>query len=417
MQTLSGRIISFPARDTATAPAGTGTVTAPELRARMEVAFTTFYNGLFDSACTTNDKHHHEHTLQLLRIVKARESTIIDSVCAEAARAGTTGEASGTLRLRHYFTQHCADLPLAPADWAPLKSAFDELMLAPAGRVAVTHPAAGESADSVDSTARIVERLRAGGLHLPLGFELAESATDPADEQAPEPEVPTAVVPESRISVVLRALKLSLAALPVLVLAPVGLGPATPPEAATPLLAVHGAAAPRAEQAPDTRIAAAAQVAGQSAAAAAPAAAQAPVAEPPAAAASQPAAAALENTAPLAAAAEPKAAADARLAMQVDFLLRRGDAALAELRLTEPFPDSAAANYAAVLALDAHNVAAQQGLERIVAAYAGLARGALKDGDTSYAQQLMERARSVLPDAAELQQLEHDITSSHVAQR
>lgn len=411
MQTLPGRIISFPARDTATAPAGTGTVTAPELRARMEVAFTTFYNGLFDSACTTNDKHHHEHTLQLLRIVKARESTIIDSVCAEAARAGTTGEASGTLRLRHYFTQHCADLPLAPADWAPLKSAFDELMLAPVGRVAVTHPPAGESADARDSTARIVERLRAGGLHLPLGFEFAESATDPADEPAPEPEVPTAVVPESRISVVLRALKLSLAALPVLVLAPVGLGQATPPAAATPQLAVQGAAAPRAEKAPDTRISAAGQVAGQSAAAAAPvpAAAQAPVAEPPASAASQPRAAALENTAP--------PAADARLAMQVDFLLRRGDAALAELRLTEPFPDSAAANYAAVLALDAHNAAAQQGLERIVAAYAGLARGALKGGDTSYAQQLLVRARSVLPDAAELQQLEHDITASHVAQR
>jgi len=122
-----------------------------------------------------------------------------------------------------------------------------------------------------------------------------------------------------------------------------------------------------------------------------------------------PAAAAGTVTAP---ARDAPPATAARLAAQVDYLLRRGDAALAALRLSEPFADSAAANYAAVLAIDAHNAAAQQGLERVVASYAGLARGALGRGDVAYAQQLLARARTVLPESPALAQLEQAITDA-----
>ena len=110
-------------------------------------------------------------------------------------------------------------------------------------------------------------------------------------------------------------------------------------------------------------------------------------------------------------------AAAARLATQVGYLLRRGDAALAELRLAEPYADSAAANYAAVLAIDALNAEARQGQERIVAAYVGLAQAALQRGDPGYAQQLLARARTVLPESAALQQLEQEITNARMAGR
>ena len=109
--------------------------------------------------------------------------------------------------------------------------------------------------------------------------------------------------------------------------------------------------------------------------------------------------------------------AAARLATQVDYLLRRGDAALAALRLSEPYADSAAANFAAVLAIDPQNAAARRGQERTVEAYAGLARVALLRGDTGYAQQLLARAHVVLPESAALQQLELEFRNAPMAGR
>jgi hypothetical protein len=97
---------------------------------------------------------------------------------------------------------------------------------------------------------------------------------------------------------------------------------------------------------------------------------------------------------------------DARLLSQVAYLLQRGDKALIELRLTEPFADSAAANYLAVLAIEPANAAAQQGLARVVERYSALVRAAVARGDTAQAELLLGRARSVLPHVPQLQELE-----------
>lgn len=108
----------------------------------------------------------------------------------------------------------------------------------------------------------------------------------------------------------------------------------------------------------------------------------------------------------------PQTASDPRLALQVDFLLRRADAALAALRLTEPFPDSAAANYTAVLALTPDNTRALEGLERVVAMYGSLVRGALASGNVTYASELFQRARSVQPASPLLAQMNQEIASA-----
>lgn len=97
---------------------------------------------------------------------------------------------------------------------------------------------------------------------------------------------------------------------------------------------------------------------------------------------------------------------DARLLSQIAYLLQRGDKALAELRLTEPFADSAAANYLAVLAIEPANAAAQQGLTRVVERYSALVRAAVARGNTAQAELLLGRARSVLPHVPQLQELE-----------
>jgi hypothetical protein len=97
---------------------------------------------------------------------------------------------------------------------------------------------------------------------------------------------------------------------------------------------------------------------------------------------------------------------DVRLLSQVAYLLQRGDKALTELRLTEPFADSAAANYLAVLAIEPANAAAKQGLTRVVERYSALVRAAVARGDTAQAELLLGRARSVLPHVPQLQELE-----------
>jgi hypothetical protein len=88
---------------------------------------------------------------------------------------------------------------------------------------------------------------------------------------------------------------------------------------------------------------------------------------------------------------------------QLNAHMQRGDTALAELRLTLPFPDSAMANYLAVLAIDANHAGAQQGLRRVVQRYADLVTTALAKGDPARATLLLSRARPVLPDDTRLQ--------------
>jgi hypothetical protein len=108
----------------------------------------------------------------------------------------------------------------------------------------------------------------------------------------------------------------------------------------------------------------------------------------------------------------PQTVSDPRLVLQVEFLLHRADAALAALRLTEPFPDSAAANYTAVLALTPDNTRALEGLERIVAMYGSLVRAALASGNMMYANELFQRAHSVQPDSPLLAQMDHEIATA-----
>ena len=84
--------------------------------------------------------------------------------------------------------------------------------------------------------------------------------------------------------------------------------------------------------------------------------------------------------------------------------MRRGDTALAELRLTQPFVDSATANYLAVLAIDANHAGAERGLMRVVQRYAELIRTALAKGDAGRAEVLLSRARGVMPHVLQLQE-------------
>jgi hypothetical protein len=94
---------------------------------------------------------------------------------------------------------------------------------------------------------------------------------------------------------------------------------------------------------------------------------------------------------------------DPVMTAQLNAHMQRGDTALAELRLTLPFPDSAMANYLAVLAIEANHAGAQQGLRRVVQRYADLVTTALAKGDPARATLLLSRARPVLPDDTRLQ--------------
>jgi hypothetical protein len=94
---------------------------------------------------------------------------------------------------------------------------------------------------------------------------------------------------------------------------------------------------------------------------------------------------------------------DPVMTAQLNAHMQRGDTALAELRLTLPFPDSAMANYLAVLAIDANHAGAHQGLRRVVQRYADLVTTALAKGDPARATLLLSRARPVLPDDTRLQ--------------
>jgi hypothetical protein len=417
MQSRSRRIVPLRAPAADAPPAQDCAYAASATRARLQETFADFYNALFDAACVANDDQRHEHTIRLLRAVKAQESAIIAGICADVARSAAPGEAPEARWLARALAQHCAALPLQPGELALLERALAEQTLAPQMRAPAAHASPAPPHDR-DSAARLAARLRAVGMELQPA-----SAADGADSGPP---APAAATPPPRPGGARRAVALTLLALAVVTLSALLLEPvrtairAPAPSAArtvppqVPELTPAAADLARQEAAPE-RGAIGTALASVDAA---------PVTEPaPPPAAGQPADAVPAPEAPAAAAETVTAPtqdappAAARLATQVDYLLRRGDAALAALRLAEPFADSAAANYAAVLAIDAHNAAAQQGLERVVESYAALARGALSRGDVAYAQQLLARARTVLPEAPALAQLEQAITNATEAGR
>ena len=381
--------------------------------------FASFYNALFDAACLANDEQRHARTIQLLRAVKAQEHVIIEGICADIARAGAPAEARGARALARALARHCGELALEPGEQALLETACAEQLLAPEKRA---RPAA---AGDRDSAARLVARLRAVGLELGPATTAdgadggSPDSTELASDSAPE-AAPTAVAQEPRRRVTRHAvmaalLAVALAALSTALLEPISraIRPPAPVAARIP-------PAPVAQDAPVV-----ASEAQQAATPPLPAPVLAPATvtptpetEPaPADTLQSPEAPAVAAQFEAVAAPEPDVApaATERLATQVSYLLQRGDAALAALRLSEPFADSAAANYTAVLAIDAQNAEARRGLERIVTAYTALARSALQRGDTRYARQLLARARTVLPGSVALQQLEQEIGNAPAA--
>ena len=425
MQTRPRRIVPLrpPAAVTAPAPAPAPDRTRAdsETHARLQAMFASFYNALFDAACLANDEQRHARTIQLLRAVKAQEHVIIEGICADIARPGAPAEAPGARVLERALARHCGALALEPGEQALLETACAEQLLAPEKRARPTPAAAGDH----DSAARLVARLRSVGLELgPAtttdGADCASpDSTEPAPDSAPE-SAPTAVAQEPRRRVTRHAVMAALLAMALAVLSTALLEPISRAIRPPAPVAARIPPAPVAQDAPVV-----ASEAQQAATPPLPAPVLAPATvtptpetEPaPADTLQSPEAPAVAAQFEAVAAPEPDVApaATERLATQVSYLLQRGDAALAALRLSEPFADSAAANYTAVLAIDAQNAEARRGLERIVTAYTGLARSALQRGDTRYARQLLARARTVLPGSVELQQLEQEIGNAPAA--
>ena len=401
MPTRQRRIVPLRPPAATAPPDGDVVAVASAARACLQATFANFYNALFDAACVANDEECHGRTIALVRAVKAQQGAIIDGVCAELARDGAPAEAPPARQIERALASHCAALMLEPRERALLEAALAEQLLAP-GTHAATARAAGGATESTD---RLVARLRAAGLQLDAEPVPGGAATDTGPVVTTTTPPPAAVQEPTRRAP-RRAFTLALAVAVSLGLAAIVLGRSGttfhPPAAEPPRVVPRPAAqaAPVAVVDTSAEVAPAPPVIEEGIDAAEPVPETPPATGSPAAAA-PPAPAAAREAPP---------AADARLAAQVDYLLRRGDAALAALRLSEPFADSAAANYAAVLAIDAGNAAARQGQERIVEAYAGLARAALARGDARYAQQLLARARAVLPESAVLAQLEQEIT-------
>ena len=417
------RPLSLKARVAATAPQQDPNGCIPDVqRSRLEQAFADFYNCLFDEACTANDEQRHAHYLRLLRETRARERAIVDSVCADAGMWTPLDEASAVRRLRDAVLRRCETLPMEADEQTLLASVLEQHLVSDrhgtprskdtaqaasgprpgAKRGASPSQAGGERAE----VARVVARLRAGGLQLPEFDEPGASAID-ADTQTPLPAAAGGRKPSRRG--VLATMLLCVVCL-------LGLSPlhdelfdfVSNASARKSMPARASGQVQRdayREHAP-TKQAGPAE----------------PASEPPA----QPAEVvpAPESVPPVeiaattdVAAEAASAAADQRLGIQVQYLLRRGDAALERLQLTEPYADSAAANFAAVLAIDPENAAARQGLEQIMDAYATLARDALVRGNVAYAREMLARAQSVGPATAVLEQLEREIDGDEPARR
>jgi protein TonB len=134
--------------------------------------------------------------------------------------------------------------------------------------------------------------------------------------------------------------------------------------------------------------------------------APAPVAGTPTApAAAAPAAARTESTP----SAPDTAAQDAATTEQVEALLSRARAAMRDKRYIDPDADNALAHYRGVLAFDATNGEAQQGLDRIAEVLIGRAEAAMASRDYPAALRALEVARSLKPDHPRLAALDAQV--------
>ncbi len=376
---------------------------------RLQAACTDFMNALFDAAALEPEAQRHTRTLQLLRTLRERRAAIIEALRADLVQPGSAGYALDGRRLGRLLRRHFAPLELTLDESALLETVFTRRLL---HAHLATAPAPAAALDD-EATARVVARLRIGNrAGTPAGPEAvaAVSGATPVPTEAADP-LPATEAGDATPRWTWRSAWLLLPALALLMLGhPATIPSPTPDPQTTAASASTPHEAARAiDPAPPASTAAAASPATVAAnSAASPSSTIAPVGAAEGPLASEPSV----LVEPPATEATPPPASDPRLALQVEFLLRRADAALAALRLTEPYPDSAAANYAAVLALEPANARAHEGLERIVAAYARLVSGALASGNVVYARALLERARTVQPASVLLLDIEDGIAAA-----
>lgn len=349
------------------------------MREQLGQVFSSFYDSLFDAACAAGDAQQ-QHYLVLLHRVKAQQAAIIDGTMEDVVlrlakaqcdtpktprSASETPAQIASQLLQDALTQRCETLSLDAQERLLLELAFAQHKLAwqaQQGEMAEGGPrgivhcgAEPKSGAGVDNVARMVSRFRDAGLKILLCDAIASFSLEPT---------PEATAPEAHRKFPRRRLvAAALIALPMISLALWWSTTGAP--AVQSQQQIHRSSLSDAGSVRDDS--------GQAVNASLP---------------------------------------PELLATQVHYLLRRGDAALAALRLSEPFPDSAAANYFAALAIDPLNSRARAGLEQIVARYVELARTALLRGEIAQAQLLLERARAVVPQGAEVEQLERDIAAT-----
>ncbi|MCI0667035.1 MAG: protein kinase [Methylococcaceae bacterium] len=101
----------------------------------------------------------------------------------------------------------------------------------------------------------------------------------------------------------------------------------------------------------------------------------------------------------------------------IDELLKAGDRALLERRLTTPADDSAVYYYRKALELSPENPQAEAGLKRVVSTYIALADQESRHGDPVAARRYLERASSIDPGNPEILAARNLIAASRPASR
>lgn len=112
-----------------------------------------------------------------------------------------------------------------------------------------------------------------------------------------------------------------------------------------------------------------------------------------------------------------KQAEQARREQEITALLKQADVQFKARRLTEPAGNNAEATYRQVLKLDAGNVPAQAGLERIAQDYLRQARQRQATGALQESLKLIEQGLAVLPKQAELLRLREEISAQRAAEQ
>ena len=107
----------------------------------------------------------------------------------------------------------------------------------------------------------------------------------------------------------------------------------------------------------------------------------------------------------------------AKREQEITVLLEQAEAQFKARRLTEPAGNNAEATYRQVLKLDASNVPAQAGLERIAQDYLQQARQRQSAGALQESLKLIEQGLAVLPKQAELLRLREEISAQRAAEQ